>query len=768
MPHKTTADRALKTLSGRFRLPAIGLLCSSLLAVSCASEQPAPPRRKAPPAPNVAPATLNSTPVEEAIGTELMQKSVARVLGFVDIGNTAQTVFQDTESSLYESIATKLSTPEGTAPDPIFYYSPVFIAGSPKLLPLPNGKLNVTIPNLYTQQAIRETIQDDMADVLAAYNIRVEKIGLIPMENIKVRVKAFGNTYEDDVEMDNEFRTIVFNIPAADVPQLVIDELKQSADTGAPGEIFLNYLSLITIDYDYFVQQYGKQECRMNVSSEDIRNMYMDQEGCPPGPDQAEVDAALAWVTANHANKESAADSVNSKLAGILNRSSVVTACAAAKEARKLQGAASVSCTKGGTRDSDQDGTTGYSPMVIDFLKNTIEPHFKSLIARPTESQNWDDQLIAATIQMFGSPERFKSTVEEINSEIQNKDVTELDNDYYDNVAWFSDQLRNYDTYNQADTYLDSQGRVINQAYDQDYVNNIQTSTEQNSKGGGGGLNLGFGGFGIGFGNSSGSANGKSSGSNQTQYQQNYKASDEFKRDYQEFHNIARAASLETDTNAEERTRQTSQYLYDMGYDHSIEKVGGQFNIFPRLNIAVRAEANRAEQFANRFATNELGNIVQETEQIPVQLKNSQDAELVIRFKCSASEASWTGTKAYLTTYQWWRKDSFWKQISDAATEAILQGGCSFLAVKMWYRNAAFNTGMIPEVVDITVHGLVEKTLTSPPDAQGNTESVTYFEKSLPIAIELRRGNAEATPVEGSLQIDAGSSRFTKLKISQQ
>jgi len=746
-------------------LATTGLIALSALA-GCSSEpkkRSQPPENKSQLAPDK-PTKEKPTPVSEA-STELLQKSVARVLGFTDVGGVALRIFQDTESALYETIAVQASTPTGTAPDPIFYYSPVFIAGSPKLLPLSTGELNVTIPNNFTQAAVRELISDKMAVVLEAYKIKTERIGMIPMEGIKVTVKAFGNTYTDNVSMDNEFRTIVFKVPGADVPQLVLEALKASAGSSGqdPGLIFLDNISLIQIDFNYFVQQYGSQQCRMNVTTEDIRNMYMDQTGCPPGPDETEVTEALAWV--KQQKGESAADSVNSKLAAIMKQTSAVTACLAGNEARKLQAAASVSCTKGGTRDSDQKGQNDFSPLVIDFLQKTIKPTLTSKVMKSTDVKTWDDELIAATIQMFGSPERFKSTIDGINSEIQNKNVTELDNDYYNKAAAFSDTLKNYDTFNQADSYVDKQGRVINQEGGQSASTEAKSETQQNSKGGGGGFNVGFAGVGLGAGSNDSRGNGSSSGSNSSQYAQNYKASDDFKRDYNEFHNIARSMSLETDTEASENVRQTSEYLYNMGFDHSIEKVNGKFNIFPKLNLSVKVDANRADEAAQSFKTNELGNIVVEDEQIPVQLKDIDPAKLIVKFQCNAgtTPASWPGTTATLSQYQWWNSDAFWKKLSDQGTLAVFEGGCSFLGVKMWYRNAAENPGMVPKVVDATVYGVVVRTTVSP---DGKTNE--FFERSLPIAVELRRENTEAKPAEGSIAIDAKTSRFTKIRISQQ
>lgn len=709
----------------------------------CAGSSKRPSIRNEAPRANlpVGPSFAEKTPTREA-STELLQKSVARVLGFTDVGDIALTVFQDTESALYETLATQASTPSGTAPDPIFYYSPVFIAGSPKLMPLPSGELNVTMPNMYTQQAVRQVISDRMADVLAQYKIKVEKIGMLPMEGLKAEIKAFGKTYSDGVDMDAEFRTIVFKVPSADVPQTVIDALKNSKDKNEAGLEFLDALSMITIKYEYYVQQYGSQQCRMNVSTEDIRNMFADQEGCPPPPDQAKIAEGLKFV---NDTRPSAAASVNSKLAALMQAGSTVTACLAAKEARKLQAGMSVSCTKGGTRSIDQEknGTgTNYSPMVTEFLAKTIEPSLKSEIAK-ADAATWSDEVMAAVIRMFGNPQEYAQIVDSINNEIQNKDVTELDNKYYNKVANFFYTMRNHDVTDQANSKVDQSSGG--------------SKSSQKAKGGGGGFNLnipGNFGFGVGVGGSGSTANGN--------------ASEQFKRDYNEFHKLMRNINNSVDSGSNEAVTQTSQYLYNMGFDHGIEKVNGKFQIIPRINIAVRADTNKAEQYAQSMRTNDLGEIVREKENIPVQLQGPEPAELVVRIQCSPdpSPASWTGTKEYLTQFQWEQSAAFWNKLSDKVTAAVFQGGCSFLGVKMWYRNAERNMGMAPRVLDVTVHGVVVNTTTTT-GADGQPKVSETFERSLPIAIEVRRENTEAKPAEGNIAIDAKAKRFTKIRISQ-
>lgn len=728
------------------------------LSYGCSSGKPPAPAKRQPPVVPVASAQTTPAPIPvKQADVALLQKSVARVLGFTDIGGIALTIYQDSGSALYNNLAAQEATVEGVVGDPIFYHSPVFVADYPKLIALGDGRIEVTINNMFTQEAVRRAIDSDMSDVLAAYKIRLEKIGLIPVTDVTVNVNAFGKDYKD-AELDEEFRTISFSLPSADIPQYILDLITDSQDQEEAGDKFLQNLSSINISYGYFVQQYGQQQCQLNIGSDDVRDMYLNQEGCPPSPSAEEITAGLAWVAAQKG--ESAADSVNSKLASIMSASSVVTACAAGNEARKLQGRAAVSCTKQGEED--------FSPVVLDFLKSTIQPTLQSKTADMRDPKSWDDDLMAAVIQMFGSPERFVTEVNSINSEIQNKNISELDNDYYDKVSWMADTLRNYDVFNQTANYVDKQGRLITNDLNQVYNNQVDASSQPNSKGSGGGLNFSYGGFGVGGNTNSVSASGNSNFTNKTDYQQNHKATDEFKRDYNEFHNIARSMTLETDTRAEEAVRKTSEYLYNFGFDHSVEKVEGKFKIFPRLNIAVKASASRAESFAQNVQTNELGEIVLQKDNFPAQLVTKEDPRLVVRFKCDENSDSWTVVTKVLTQYRWWLDQKFWDDLTDRASERFLAGGCNFLAVKMWYREAAGNGGMVPKVLDLSVHGLIEETTLAD---DGSTE--VFYTKSRPIAIELRRENTEQSPSDGSIQVraeDEGASSgktFTKLIIVQ-
>jgi hypothetical protein len=732
-------------VAAQFNSFGLVMALGALFFAGCSAGTPPParPDRSGPslPAASTQPAPT-PVPVKQA-DVALLQKSVARVLGFTDIGGIALTLYQDSGSALYNNLAAQQATVEGTVGDPIFYHSPVFVAEPAKLIALSDGRIEVTINNQYTQEAVRRAIASDLGDVLAAYKIEVGKIGLIPVTDVTVNVNAFGKDYKD-AELDEEFRTISFSLPSADIPQYILDQITSTRVRSEAGQAFLENLSAINISYGYFVQQYGQQQCQMNIGNEEVRDMYMDQEGCPPGPTADEMRDGLEFAMGKKG--VTAADSINAKLAALMTASSAVTACAAGNEARKLQARASVSCTKKGEED--------FSPIVLDFLQNTIQPSVQSLSVMKNNVADWDDKLIEAVVQMFGSPERFVSEVDEINSEIQNKSITELDNDYYSRAQRMADTLRNHDVFNQSASYVDKQGRLITSDLNQVYNNSLDSSTRSNAKGGGGSLNFGFDKFRAGGKSENESAAGDSSTTQRTDYLESQNASDEFMRDYNEFHNIAKSINLATDTEVEDAQIRTSEYLYDYGFDHTIEKVDGEWKIFPRLNIAVKAAKSSAENFAQNVQTNELGEIVLQRDNFPVQLVEPEPAQIVVRLKCDGASASWTGRTKSLTQYRWWLDDSFWHDLSDRIAGAFQSGGCPFLAVQMYYRNAEENLSMVPKFLDLSIHGLIEEQ--SPAGADG-TPGQMFFTKSRPIAVELRRENTAESPSDGSIQVCAGS-----------
>ncbi len=717
-------------MASRTQLTSVLAATTTLLTLAACSGGDRPRTRTERPQAGVSSnAAAFTKPVLEA-PTELMQKSVARVLGFTDVGDIALTIYQDTESALYESLAAQASRPDGVAPDPLFYHSPVFIAGSPKLLVLSSGDLNVTIPNAFTQQAVRQVIGDNMAEVLRVYKIAVEKVRILPMEDISAEVNAFGKKYKVDA-IDDQFRTIVFNIPSQDIPASVIEAIK-TAQENQKGQIFLDNLSLVTIQFNYFVQQYGSQECRLNVSDNDIRNMFMDQTGCPALPTTEQMTAGIAKIAEKRS--PSAAQSTQQKLDTLLAAGNTVTTCLAGKEAAKLQAAASVSCTKGGTRPEDQSKDNQYSPQVAEFLNKAILPQMEKKIAGADMSK-WDDDVSAAVVRMFGDPERFAQTISNINSQISRNETLQKDDDYYDQFDKFLWTLKNHDVLNTKSRAKDKQSR--------------ETDFESSERGR---SSSGSGGFGIGIGPVSLGING---GSGNSSFRSSEQAKDEFKRKVDEFHTLGRELNQAQGIDKESKLKKVSNFLFENGIDVGLEEIDGEFKVFPRLNIAVSTNVDRLNEFAQSFRTNDLGFIVEETENIPVQLTSSEPAELVVNIQCNAMLQAFVKISFPLTQFQWWNSPKFWTELSKTLSARVATSQCNFLGVKMFYRNAEDNPAMVPKVLDLTVQGIIRA---------GTPDSL---ERSLPIPVELRRENTEATPVDGAISVNAGSKQFNEITIAK-
>jgi hypothetical protein len=119
-----------------------------------------------------------------------------------------------------------------------------------------------------------------------------------------------------------------------------------------------------------------------------------------------------------------------------------------------------------------------------------------------------------------------------------------------------------------------------------------------------------------------------------------------------------------------------------------------------------------------------------------------------------------------LNQFQWEQSPAFWDDLSNRLTKAMTNGGCTFLGVKMWYRNAEKNMGIVPRVLDVFVNGVVVSSTTTT-GADGQPKVSETIERSSPIAVEVRRENTEASPVEGTNVVDANGKRFTKIQISR-
>jgi hypothetical protein len=670
--------------------------------------------------------------------TELLQKSVARVLGFTDMGTMPLTIYQDTQSALYESLASQEARPDGVVPDPIFYHSPVFAADVPKLLLLPDGYVNVTIDNAFTQQSVRQVIGDKMAEVLRLYKIAVERIGILPMENITAKVTAFGRDYTVSA-IDSQFRTMVFKIPQQDIPESVLSTLRTSSSGGQASQQFLANLSLITIGFDYYVQQYGQSECRLNVSDNDVSNVFMDQAGCPEEPSPETMSAAIATIAQKRG--QSAAQSTQAKLDTLLNKGRTVTACLAGKEASKLRGAASVSCTKGGTRPEDQKSDTQYPKIITDFLKTVIKPELAIELKQADTPSQWDSQVTAAVIRMFGDPERFASVVNKINSEINRNETTQKDDDYYDQLGKWLYTYNNHDLFTDDDSFKDNTRRTIDSRNSE--------KGKSSSKGGGGGFGLNV----AGFGGSIGGSSSRSSGN----YDKDENLKDEFRANVERFHKMMQEVKTAQVSDREEKIKSVSNFLFENGVDVGIEEINGEWKVFPRLNIAVSTNVDRSDSEAQSYQTNDLGYIVRESDNVTVELKKTPAPQLVIKLQCSADAPAFTTVTRDLTQFEWWASQAFWAALSKDLSTRVAAANCSFIGVKMFYRQAEQKPSMLPDVVDLTVSALVQAMAVTTPPAP--------LEKALPVAIELRRENTEATPVEGAISINAPGKQVQELTV---
>lgn len=689
--------------------------------------------------------------IEEALKAGSLNQVAARSLGYFSFGTAPVSLYQDAASALHDQLVAQRLIPEGAPPKPSFFSSPVFVAGSPKVLALPNGNLKITIPNAATYQTVLEALKDDRH--AAAFQVSdTSAVSPLPIQNAKAAAEAFGTRYEGEVLGTAHPESLVFTIPVQSLPQQVLTLLKNPAGAGAGSDELLNLLGPISLSYSFLTQSLPEDACRLAGSPQDLVPTYTRPQHCPPEAGVEEFTDGLAQV---HSNKGStAADSVNSKLATIMGRGQIVTRCSALHQAQIMQQRAGLACSK--------PFVDPIAPKVATHLESTVTPLLVSHAVEPHFSSSWSDETWAAIIRMFGSPERFVSLVQSLNYVVGNKTGSELENDDYDHFAWLFETLRDHDVLGRAGQFLSRSGEVVPDDLQSTSSNSVALTNLRESRWVNGLVETKADSYVT-------EVLTSMSTRTLTAYAQNLKATDAFKAAYNAFHETAHALALtgvSTDTETD-LLRLTSQHLFAMGIDHTIERVNGNIQIFPRINLVQRTEAGQIEASARPLASTELGTINRVSASIPVLRAEASPAQVVFRFQCSDNPASWVGTSAWLETYEWWKRPSFWQKLSDNATAAILQDGCNRLAIKMWYRGAEQNPGAVPDMLRLNMKGMVRKSVAATGGAGAGAEAAAYWEPSRPISIEVNSAHDEASPATGTIQLSTSTlSRISRIVIN--
>lgn len=588
---------------------------------------------------------LNATP-------QLLQKAVARVLGFADIQGRSVTIFQDAQSSLFDSAMKKKSEVAGSAGEPIFYHTPVFFPDKPKMQILDEGKtLKVTLNNLITPELVRRAIVSKLqGSALMKFNPEAARVGVIPMDSVSGVLQAFGKDEGYPVTFTKDFSSAIFILPVKELPQDVYVRSEEDEE-GSGGTIdpaaLLEHFDFIKIHYKYYVQSFKEESCQVNIDDNYINNMFQDSS-CPnlvKTPTQAEIETIAANASAtNEAFKN---------IAPILKQvQKPITRCLAGKETEKIMQRASVQCTTH-AQDVNGNNATGLNQKLRDFLEKTIVPVVSNARLGPDPAK-WDAQAAASAVALFGDPNRFVSQLNEFNTNVLNEKDTTKRNASIDALKDFIQKI--------VDTSSSS------------YSGNSTSSGKGSSFGIGIG---GFGGFGGGaanFGSSSGNAN-----SNESYHSAfNYEAGQTF----------------------EDRVKQIDNFFRERGSNQELDTATGTLKLIPHVDINTAADVNRIKQAASGFSNNELGTIRGEKEELTMDLKKRTELKLGGTITCDGNTSMFTKNALEV---EWFNSTRFLADISKLASERVPPNGCRSLSVGLFYDGASANRDLIPDIATLNV-----------------------------------------------------------------
>jgi hypothetical protein len=368
-----------------------------------------------PAAPPALPAAKAALPPPQRVGdveklpTTVLTKSVARVIGFADVGGRTVSIFQDAYSALFGALQGKKGGSGGPAPKPLVYYSPVFVAGKATYMLTDEGMFRIVLPNVYTVEFVRSRVWDVLRGSLEAIGATRESVSVLPFNKVKATLKALGGTYEPQVASD--LSRVTFELPKSKVPASLRDgsQLKVDPATGQP--TLIGFIDSLEFVYAYNVQKVNETACAFDFDRGFTQNMYIDST-CPKEVSDVS-ETSLAQFEASRPDWKN--------LGALVQRASVpITSCLAGSEVARTLRRASVSCTRSlqtssGARDNLGD-------ELYDFSKKTYETIIDN--AKLTDNpSDWNVQSAAAAVAMFGSPERFAQELSDFNSNVLNRDI---------------------------------------------------------------------------------------------------------------------------------------------------------------------------------------------------------------------------------------------------------------------------------------------------------------------------------------------------------
>jgi len=384
-----------------------------------------------PPVLKSAPDTVNPRPVVvgpvEKQTTQILTKSVARVLGFADVGDRTLSVYQDAYSALYAAIAKKNKAPEGAAPKAIAYYAPVFVADKPEWALRADGRYRIVVPNKFTPEVVRGRILSALSGTLEPMSIPRDRINMLPLQNVKGKVNAFGKAY--DIEVSNDMTRVIVMIPRAVVPKQFTTANGGLVEDSAGFATMVKKFDSITFTYSYFVQKVNETACAFDLDEPYIDKMYIDST-CPKETTTV-ADAQLAEFEASNPNWRD--------LGTLVKRATMnITSCLSGKEEEKTLRRASISCTTAlqasdGSRKTVSEALAGFATKTYEKVVDDAK-----LSENPSE---WTVQAAAAAVAMFGSPQKFAQEITKFNNDILNQESIATDSTAWSQSSEFFTKL---------------------------------------------------------------------------------------------------------------------------------------------------------------------------------------------------------------------------------------------------------------------------------------------------------------------------------------
>lgn len=592
---------------------------------------------------------------------ELLQDSVARVLGFVDIYGKSVTVYQDAYSALYDNLGRQGAAGAGTISDPLFYYSPVFVPDTPQLLLLATGEVQIIIDNLANAKNVRQKIASKLSQTLNAYKINADKVTILPLEGVSGKLKAFAREYTVDVQKD--LSRVSVTIPKNDIPRNVLASVV-SANGAWKSDALISYFTAMPITYNYYVQRFKEQDCHYNIDDSYMRDMFVSSEqACPNVLPTLEAVQAQAAQSAFLNSLKPLPGNKHTAIMEMVNKTKEpITACLGGQEKAKLQKKASVRCTKSAT---DVNGRpTDFDAPLMSFLTKTIEPAIAPQSRMdPDTLSSWDNAAVAAAVRMFGSPENYQSEIRSLNSEIQNA--------------------------------VDAKRDLVLTATQQNFLNKIaelgdhseDISGSSQSRGFGG--SFGFGGFGIG-----GNVQNSSS----------------------KFQQALRTAVRKfNDTEATQGSAGRTEVIDESFGDHKLEEVNGTIRFIPSISISVKANIDKIQQAAGAMATTDLGNIVVEKKEISAQFSRREPLILNVNLVCENAGADGAVLRNDFTSameidqadwYQLASAANLWSALNANLKRKLRDVGCQKVLFQAYYTGVASNKNMVPDTVTLQAAAL--------------------------------------------------------------